>query len=69
MTILDEINALIDKGDTTQFMSQGDHYYLKAIAISLREILKRFDEKGVVPNFVIIDPSCSEEATEVENDG
>lgn len=59
MTYLDDIEEAIEKGNKEQIMSRANHFYLKAIAISLREILKIYKTQGVIPNFVIIDPEST----------
>jgi len=58
MTYLDDIIEAIEKGNKESWLSRGNHYYLKAIAISLREILKIYKEHGVIPNFIVMnDPT------------
>jgi len=55
MTYLDDIIEAVDKGNHENVLSRANHYYLKAIAMSLREILKIYKKGGVVPNFIFVD--------------
>ena len=60
MTYLDDIIEAIDKGNKAVWGEQANRYYLKAIAISLREILKIYIKQGVIPNFIILDQTSFE---------
>jgi len=70
MTYLDDIIEAIEKGNKEKYMTRANHYYLKAIAISLREILKTYKKNGVIPNFIVInDPTqLSENLVDSQSD-
>ncbi len=58
------IREAIEKGNKEGIMSRANHYYLKAIAVSLSEILKIYRKNGVIPNFIIIDPNSNQSMQE-----